>query len=73
MQQLVELEKVSGKKPIEMFNFFGGTSIGGIMAILLACGTSAKEALNIFLECRPHMIGYVFFCNYCLAIYVWSQ
>jgi len=35
------LENKTGKKCCEMFDFFGGTSIGGIIALSLAAGYSA--------------------------------
>lgn len=45
---LNELEKKSGKKIIDMFDFFSGVSTGGIMALLLNSGYSTKDIIDFY-------------------------
>lgn len=54
---LAELEKRSGKTCFEMFDLFSGTSIGGILACLLASGKTASEALDFFTVDGPKIFG----------------
>lgn len=58
LQILVELERCTGKKCNEMFNFFAGTSIGGMIAISLALGQSAQETLDQLLKDRHRLFGH---------------
>lgn len=46
---LAELEARTGKLCNEIFNMFAGTSIGAIIALALAKGTSAESLLFDFL------------------------
>jgi len=55
---LVELEKRTGKACFDMFDMFAGTSIGGILACLLASGKSATEALEFFTVDGPTIFGH---------------
>ena len=57
MQTLVELERIAGKKCDELFNYFGGASIGGLVALMLASGKSAREALKIVMDHRNQLFG----------------
>jgi uncharacterized protein len=50
---LIELERIAGKPYCEMFDMIAGTSIGGILAALLAVGTPAGEAIKFFTEDGP--------------------
>jgi uncharacterized protein len=50
---LVELERLSGKPCCEMFDLIAGTSIGGILAALLAVGTPASDTINFFTQDGP--------------------
>lgn len=54
---LVELERRTGRRCHEMFDMFAGTSIGGILACLLASGSSAGAALEFFTEDGPVIFG----------------
>lgn len=54
---LVELERRAGKSCTEMFDLVAGTSIGGILACLIATGKSATEALKFFTEDGPKVFG----------------
>jgi hypothetical protein len=54
---LVELEQRAGKPCAEIFDLIAGTSIGGILACLLASGKSAAEALQFFTEDGPRIFG----------------
>lgn len=55
---LVELEKRTGKPCFELFDMFAGTSIGGILACLLASGKTAIEAIEFFTEDGPEIFGH---------------
>ncbi|KAL4487244.1 hypothetical protein ABPG72_017963 [Tetrahymena utriculariae] len=46
---LTELENLTKKKCSEIFEFFGGTSIGGIISLALASGHSAQSLLYKFI------------------------
>lgn len=50
---LIDLERRMGRCCYEEFDAFCGTSIGGILAILLACGMPAREAIQFFTEDGP--------------------
>ena len=47
---LMEFEKDSGKPIINQFDFIAGTSTGGIIAVLLSLGYSAKDIHNLYVE-----------------------
>ena len=47
---LAELEKISGKRLHNTFNLLAGTSVGGIIALGLAAGTSAADIRDAFIE-----------------------
>lgn len=48
--QLVKFEKkFNGKKYCEMFDYIAGTSTGGIIAVMLSVGYTAKEILDLYL------------------------
>jgi len=47
---LAELEKASGKPLRETFDLLAGTSVGGIIALGLAAGTSAADIRDAFIE-----------------------
>lgn len=51
------LEAKTGKKCHEMFNLVAGTSIGGILAALIATGRSATESLEFFTSDGPAIFG----------------
>lgn len=49
--QLVKFEEnFNGKKYHEIFDYIAGTSTGGIIAVLLSVGYTAKEIMNFYLE-----------------------
>jgi hypothetical protein len=50
---LAKLEKKTGKKCHEIFDLIGGTSIGAIVAALLASDKTAQECMNFFIEDAP--------------------
>ena len=52
---LAELEERSGKRLIDCFDLFAGTSIGGIIALGLAAGRSATEIRDDFIEHGPRI------------------
>lgn len=52
---LAELEERSGKRLIDCFDLFAGTSIGGIVALGLAAGRSAAEIRDAFIEQGPRI------------------
>ncbi|MBX9859743.1 MAG: patatin-like phospholipase family protein [Sphingomonas sp.] len=54
---LAELEQQSGRRAVEMFDLFAGTSIGGIIALGLAAGASAVDIRDAFLEHGPTIFG----------------
>lgn len=54
---LAEFEKRTGKTCFETFDLFAGTSIGGILACLLASGKTATEALQFFTVDGPQIFG----------------
>lgn len=54
---LAELEEQTGRRAVEMFDLFAGTSIGGIVALGLACGVSAVEIRDAFLEDGASIFG----------------
>lgn len=54
---LAELEEQSGRRAVEMFDLFAGTSIGGIIALGLASGVSAVEIRDAFLEKGASIFG----------------
>jgi patatin-like phospholipase/acyl hydrolase len=56
---LVALEAKAGKPCGEIFDMFAGTSIGGILACLLASGKTAGDALKFFTEDGPRIFGQV--------------
>jgi uncharacterized protein len=55
---LVELERRAGKSCADIFDLVSGTSIGGILACLIATGKSATEALKFFTEDGPKIFGH---------------
>jgi patatin-like phospholipase/acyl hydrolase len=52
---LVELERRTGRRCCELFDLIAGTSIGGILAALLASGMPASEAIQFFTVDGPHI------------------
>lgn len=52
---LVYLERLTGKRCHEMFDAIWGTSIGGILAGLLAAGMPASEAIQFFTADGPEI------------------
>ena len=54
---LATLEEQSGRKIVDMFDLFAGTSIGGIIALGLAAGTSAAEIRDAFIENGDAIFG----------------
>ena len=55
---LIALEAKAGKPCGEIFDLFAGTSIGGIMACLLATGRSAADSIKFFNEDGPKIFGH---------------
>lgn len=54
---LAALEEQSGRRIVDMFDLIAGTSIGGIIALGLAAGTSAAEIREAFLENGQAIFG----------------
>lgn len=52
---LVELERRTGRRCCELFDLIAGTSIGGILAALLASGMPATEAIQFFTVDGPQI------------------
>lgn len=52
---LVELERRTGKPCCDLFDLIAGTSIGGILAALLASGLPASECLKFFTVDGPQI------------------
>ena len=50
---LIDLERLSGKPLHEQFDLVAGTSIGGVLALLLSLGVPAAEAIKFFTEDGP--------------------
>ena len=50
LKQIQELERILGCKINEYFHLIGGTSTGGIAAIMLAIGYSCDEIIKIYTE-----------------------
>jgi len=51
-QILIEIEKQTGKKCRELFDWIAGTSTGGILAIALAQGKSAVDCQRLYFEMK---------------------
>ncbi len=54
---LAKLEEQSGRRIVDMFDLLAGTSIGGIIALGLAAGTSASEIRDAFLDNGDAIFG----------------
>lgn len=50
LKQLVKLEELLDMPLYKAFDLISGTSTGGIIAILLSCGYSAKDVLNFYVS-----------------------
>lgn len=48
LQQLVEFERLLGRPIHEAFDLISGTSTGGIIAVMLALGHTAKDLLTVY-------------------------
>ena len=51
-QILIEIEKLTGKKCKELFDWIAGTSTGGILAIALAQGKSAVDCQRLYFQMK---------------------
>ena len=60
---LSELEKKSGKQCYQIFDLIAGTSIGGILACILALGIPAEDAMKFFTEDGPNIFKKGFLTN----------
>jgi len=47
---LKEIELQTKKMPVEMFDFMAGTSTGAIISAALACGNTASDTLDLYIE-----------------------
>lgn len=62
IQMLVALEAVVGRPVLDCFDWVAGTSTGGVLALLLACGKTPRQCLQlyfslkdkVFIGNRPH-------------------
>lgn len=54
---LAALEETTGKRVVEHFDLIAGTSTGGIIALGLALGLTAKEILSFYEERGPSVFG----------------
>lgn len=54
---LAEIERRSGKSICELFGLIAGTSVGGIIALSLACGNSASDTLTFFTADGPNIFN----------------
>jgi len=55
---LAEIESRTGKPCHELFDFITGTSIGGILAAIIADGQPASVALDFFTQDGPEIFGH---------------
>lgn len=55
---LMEIEARTGKRCCEIFDLIAGTSIGGILAGILAIGKTAAESLKFFTEDGPKIFAH---------------
>lgn len=64
IQILCYLETLTGKPVYEMFDWIAGTSTGGICALLLASGYSAKQCRQIYFRLKDKIfVGYRPYCS----------
>jgi len=52
---LEDMERRTGKRCCEIFDHISGTSIGGIVAALLAVGMPANQAVKFFIQDGPNI------------------
>ncbi|XP_043232968.1 85/88 kDa calcium-independent phospholipase A2-like [Amphibalanus amphitrite] len=52
VQALHEIQRLAGKPVIECFDWIGGTSVGGILAMALAIGKSLQECHQLFFRLK---------------------
>lgn len=64
IQILCHLETLTGRPVYELFDWIAGTSTGGICALLLASGYSAKECRQIYFRLKDKIfVGYRPYCS----------
>ncbi|CAN1510703.1 COG3621 Patatin [Sphingomonadaceae bacterium] len=54
---LCEIEEQLGKKVVDYFDLIVGTSTGGIIALGLGLGLSAREIADFYVDKGPHIFG----------------
>ncbi|XP_030855220.1 85/88 kDa calcium-independent phospholipase A2 isoform X1 [Strongylocentrotus purpuratus] len=54
-QMLAAIEKASGKKIVEMFDWIVGTSTGGILALALSQGFSVEECRKLYMALKDEV------------------
>lgn len=54
---LQELERRTGQRCFDIFDYFAGTSVGGIIALILANGGTAADTLEFFNQDGPKIFG----------------
>ncbi|KAM3966114.1 calcium-independent phospholipase A2 VIA [Aphomia sociella] len=52
IQTLINLEEAVGKPIIQCFDWVGGTSTGGILALALSCGKSLRECQRLYFRLK---------------------
>lgn len=55
--QLMTLEKLTGRRTLDNFDWIAGTSTGGILASGLAAGISLREMMNIYFQVKDKVFG----------------
>lgn len=55
--QLMALEKLTGRQPLDCFDWIAGTSTGGILASALAAGKPLRELLNVYFLIKDRVFG----------------
>ena len=67
---LANIEERTGKKIIDYFDLIVGTSTGGIIALGLGLGFSAREILSLYIDNGEKIFKKQFFLRACLETHL---